>query len=57
MAGDIRTDITASDIPRFPVLRLTWRSDGTITLDDAPIQIDDSDDARVAALTACAELA
>lgn len=57
MAGDIRTDITASDIPRFPVLRLTWRSDGTITLDDAPIQIDDSDDARVAALTACAERA
>lgn len=57
MAGDIRTDIPASDIPRFPVLRLTWRSDGTITIDDATIPVNDGDDVRVAALNACAERA
>lgn len=55
MTGDIRTDIPAADIPRFPVLRLIWRSDGTITLDDTPLDIEAGEDSRVAALKACAQ--
>lgn len=55
MAGDIRTDISAGSIPPFPVLRLTWHTDGTIILDGANVPVDDGDDARLAALNACAE--
>lgn len=55
MTGDIRTDISAAEIPRFPVLRLIWRADGTITLDDTPLKIEEGSDPRIAALLACAQ--
>lgn len=55
MAGEVRADIPPTAVPRFPVLRLTWRQDGTITLDDTTIAIPEGTEARVAALTACAE--
>lgn len=55
MPGKIRTDIPATAVPRFPVLRLTWRDDGTITLGDTTITVPDGTEPRIAALTACAE--
>lgn len=54
MSGEIRTDIAATAVPRFPILRLTWRSDGTIALDDTSVTIPDGEDPRLAALEACA---
>lgn len=55
MPGDIRTDIPATAVPRFPALRLTWHSDGTITLDGTTITVPEGADPRITALTACAE--
>lgn len=55
MPGEIRTDIPATAVPRFPVLRLTWREDGTITLGDTTITVPEGVEPRIAALIACAE--
>lgn len=55
MPGEIRTDIPATAVPRFPVLRLTWREDGTITLGDATVTVPEGTEPRIAALKACAE--
>lgn len=57
MTGEIRTDIPAEDIPRFPVLRLVWHTDGTATLEGAPVDVPAGADARTSALSACAERA
>lgn len=56
MTGEARTDIPASAVPRYPVLRLTWRSDGTVTLDDEVVVPAGKPelDARLAALEVCA---
>lgn len=55
MPGEIRTDIPATAVPRFPVLRLTWREDGTIALGDSTIAVPEGSEPRIAALRACAE--
>lgn len=54
MPGEIRTNIPASAVPRFPALRLTWHSDGTISLDGDDVTVPEGADPRITALTACA---
>lgn len=54
MPGDLRDDLTPDAIPRFPVLRLVWKSDGSITLDDVQIPVLEDEDPRIVALQACA---
>lgn len=54
MSGEVRSDIPATAVPRYPVLRLTWHTDGSLTLGNDAVQIPEGQDPRIAGLNACA---